>query len=72
MDALVKAALEKVNDSVGKIFELKESDYPTAEALRKPEPTHSDFNETYDTAKWGAISKAVRAIDALRSAVRLL
>ena len=72
MDALVKAALDKAVGSVNRIFELKESEYPSSKDLRIPEPHGFAFDETYDEARSEAISMAVRTVDALRSVLKIL
>ncbi len=72
MDALVSVALAKVNELVGRIFELQESDYSKQEDLCKLRPVNEILAITYDEAVSEAIAKAIRAGYALRAALRVL
>ena len=61
-DALVEAALAKVNEVINKIFELKPSDYPSQDK----------FLNLYEEAVSEAVAKAIKTVDALRAALKVL
>ena len=70
-DALVEAALAKTDEVIGKIFDLKASDYPSQEELLKPEMLLSG-KQTYEEAVSEAVAKAIKTVDALRAALKVL
>lgn len=69
-DALVEAALAKVNETIGKIFELKVSDYPGEEELTGDQWISG--KQTYTDAVSEAVAKAIKTVDALRAALKVL
>ena len=66
-DALVEAALVKVNEVTNRIFDLKPSDYPTEEKAESV-----NFKLTYEEAVGEAVAKAIKTVDALRAALKVL
>lgn len=74
-DALVEAALAKVNEVTNRILDLKASDYPRDYPSQDEPPGSNmslDIKQTYEEAVSEAVAKAIKTVDALRAALKVL